>query len=104
MSGCGQIQIDKLLEESAARADELAERCSVGERCRGLSSALASVIRQARSWTVTASSRDEASDFSWRWPHRTRRHRLHKTMAHLEAAVDLTQADWTGTTQLKNPG
>jgi hypothetical protein len=69
-----------------------------------LSSALASVIRQARSWTVTASSRDEASDFSWRWPHRTRRHRLHKTMAHLEAAVDLTQADWTGTTQLKNPG
>src|ERR1700730_9222161 len=36
--------------------------------------------------------------------HRTRRHRLHKTMAHLEAAVDLTQADWTGTTPLKNPG
>src|SRR5690349_15392785 len=79
-------------------------RSLLGERCRGLSSALASVIRQARSWTVTASSRDEASDFSWRWPHRTRRHRLHKTMAHLEAAVDLTQADWTGTTQLKNPG
>jgi hypothetical protein len=24
MSGCGQIQINKLLEESAARADELA--------------------------------------------------------------------------------
>ena len=28
MSGCGQIQIDKLLEESAARADELAGRRS----------------------------------------------------------------------------
>ena len=28
MSGCGQIQIDKLLEESAARADELAGRSS----------------------------------------------------------------------------
>ena len=94
---------DKSLRDASALNPSL-ERCSVGERRRGLSSALASVIRQARSWTVTASYRDEASDFSWRWPHRTRRHRLHKTMAHLEAAVDLIQADWTGTTQLKNPG
>jgi len=44
---------------------------------------------QRRSWRL------------WRWLYRTRRDRLHKTIVLLEAAVDLTRADWTRTIQLE---
>jgi hypothetical protein len=44
---------------------------------------------QRRSWRL------------WRWLYRTRRDRLHKTIVLLEAAVDLTRADWTRTIRAK---